>query len=105
MDLRSTLPARRDHRLSEALLMKRTQVYLTDEQYRRIAQLARTRGISKAGALRWALISTLAIGDGAAPERALILATAGTCADYPDWQEWQRQVRGRTATERLAELG
>ena len=39
-----------------------------------------------------------------AEERAIILATAGICADYPDWHEWQRQVRGRTAAERLAQL-
>ena len=84
--------------------MKRTQVYLTDEQDRRLAQLARERGISKAGALRWALDSSLDMGNAPAEERSIILATAGICADYPDWQEWQRQVRGRTAVERLAQL-
>ena len=35
----------------------------------------------------------------------MILATAGILADYPDWPEWQRSVRGRTAAKRLDELG
>jgi len=84
--------------------MKRTQVYLTEEQDRRLGQIARERGISKAGALRRALDSSLETGDASAEERSIIMATAGICADYPDWPEWQRQVRGRTAAERLAEL-
>lgn len=82
--------------------MKRTQVYLTEEQDHRLGQIARERGISKAGALRWALDSSLDTGDASAEERAIILASAGICADYPDWPEWQRDVRGRTAAERLA---
>jgi hypothetical protein len=81
--------------------MKRTQVYLTQEQDRRLAEIARERGISKAGALRWALDSSLETGDPEAEERAIIRATAGLCADYPDWAEWQRAVRGRTAAQRL----
>lgn len=84
--------------------MKRTQVYLTEEQDHRLSQIARERRISKAGALRWALDSSLDTGDTAAEERAIILGTAGICADYPDWPEWQRQVRGRTAAQRLADL-
>jgi len=84
--------------------MKRTQVYLTDDQDRRLSQMAKERGISKAGALRRALDSSLETGDSSAEERAIILGTAGICADYPDWPEWQRQVRGRTAAERLDEL-
>jgi hypothetical protein len=81
--------------------MKRTQVYLTEDQDRRLDQLARDRQTSKAGALRWALDSALDTGDAAAEAKAIILATAGICADYPDWEEWQRNVRGRTAVERL----
>jgi len=85
--------------------MKRTQVYLTDEQDRRLGEIARARRSSKAGALRWALDTALDTGDAEAEARALILATAGVCADYPDWPEWQRYVRGRTAVERLGDLG
>ena len=77
--------------------MKRTQVYLTEEQDRRLAQIATERGVSKARVLRWALDASLNVGDAAEEERAIIRATAGICADYPDWQDWQRQVRGRTA--------
>ncbi len=82
--------------------MKRTQVYLTDEQNQRLSEIARERRTSKAGALRWALDAALETGDAEAEERAIILATAGLCADYPDWPEWQREVRGRTAVERLS---
>lgn len=81
--------------------MKRTQVYLTEAQDRRLAQLADERGVSKAGALRWALDTALDTGDAEAEARSVILATAGLLADYPDWQEWQRSVRGRTAAARL----
>lgn len=81
--------------------MKRTQVYLTDAQDERLARLAEERGVSRAAALRWALDAALATGDADAEARAVILATAGLLADAPDWPEWQRAVRGRTAAERL----
>ena len=85
--------------------MKRTQVYLTEEQDRRLAEIAEERGTSRASALRWALDSVLETGDVEEQARAVILATAGILADYPDWPEWQRTVRGRTAAQRLDELG
>jgi Ribbon-helix-helix protein, copG family len=85
--------------------MKRTQVYLTEDQDQRLAELARDRGISKAGALRWALDTALDTGDSEAEARVVILASAGVCSDYPDWPEWQRDVRGRTAVERMEQLG
>jgi hypothetical protein len=81
--------------------MKRTQVYLTEAQGRTLARMAEERGISRAAALRWALDTVLQTGDAEAEGRAVILATAGVLRDYPDWPEWQRSVRGRTATERL----
>ena len=85
--------------------MKRTQVYLTEEQDRRLAQIAEERGTSRASALRWALDTALETGDVEAEARAAIMATAGLLPDYPDWPEWQRAVRGRTAAERLRDLG
>jgi hypothetical protein len=81
--------------------MKRTQVYLTEAQDRRLGQIAKERGISRAGALRWALDAALETGDAEAEARAVILATSGILSDYPDWPEWQRAVRGRTAGQRL----
>jgi predicted transcriptional regulator len=83
--------------------MKRTQVYLTDEQDRRLEEIARERKVPKAAALRAALDAGLETGDPEAEARSIIVATAGILADYPDWPEWQRQVRGRTAAERLDE--
>lgn len=85
--------------------MKRTQVYLTEEQDRRLAEIAEERGTSRASALRWALDSVLETGDVEEEARAVILATAGHLADYPDWPVWQRTVRGRTAALRLDKLG
>jgi len=83
--------------------MKRTQVYLTEEQDRRLGEIAGDRGTSRAGALQWALDMVLGTGDAEAAARAVILGTAGILSDYPDWPEWQRSVRGRTAAERLDE--
>jgi hypothetical protein len=83
--------------------MQRIRVHLTEEQSRRLAEIAAERGISKAGALRWALDTALGTGDPESEARAAILATAGLLPDYPDWPEWQRQVRGRTAAERLGD--
>ena len=85
--------------------MKRTQVYLTDDQDRRLGEIAAERRISKASALRWALDTALSTGDTEAQAREIILATAGILADHPDWAEWQRSVRGRTAADRLAGTG
>jgi hypothetical protein len=81
--------------------MKRTQVYLTEEQDRRLARVAQERGSSRASALRWALDSALGTGDAEDEARRVIQATAGLLHDYPDWAEWQRAVRGRTASQRL----
>jgi hypothetical protein len=81
--------------------MKRTQVYLTEEQDQRLARVAEERGTSRAAALRWAIDAALGSGDAEQEARRVILATAGVLHDYPDWAEWQRAVRGRTAEQRL----
>lgn len=85
--------------------MRRAQIYLTEEQQRRIAQLATDRGVSKAAVIRQLLDETLQVGEPEADARAAIEATAGICADYPDRPEWLTKVRGRTADERLRSLG
>jgi hypothetical protein len=81
--------------------MRRTQIYITDEQDRQLARRARDERISKAEAIRRILDRALDTGDAEAEAHAIIRATAGICADYPDWPEWQRAVRGKTADERL----
>lgn len=85
--------------------MRRTQIYITDEQDRLLARRARDERISKAEAIRRILDRALDAGDAEAEARVIIQETAGICADYPDWPEWQRAVRGRTANERLRSGG
>ena len=81
--------------------MKRTQVYITEEQDKRLADLARSMHVSKAEALRWALDRALTTDNAEDEAPAAIRASAGVFADHHDWPEWQRRVRGRTAVERL----
>jgi hypothetical protein len=85
--------------------MRRTQIYITEEQDARLAEIAADRGISKAEAIRRILDQALDAGDADHEARSVIGATAGICADYPDWPEWLRSVRGRTADERLRAAG
>jgi hypothetical protein len=85
--------------------MRRTQIYITDQQERRLAERARDEGVSKAEVIRRILDRAFGGDGGEAEALAVIRATAGICADYPDWQEWQRQVRGRSADARLGDAG
>jgi hypothetical protein len=87
--------------------MRRTQIYLTDEQSAKIAQLADDRHASKAEVIRRILDEALGIGedDDDAADRAVIEATAGLCREYPDWPAWLESVRGQDADERLTSLG
>jgi hypothetical protein len=86
--------------------MRRTQIYLTDQQDQRVAELARARGESKAAVIRAILDRGLDGGSAEADARLAISATAGICADYPDWPEWLEGVRSPTsADDRLAGLG
>ncbi len=83
--------------------MRRTQIYITDEQAAQIKQLARNRRTSKAHVIRQILDAALDTGDSEAEARAGIMATAGILSQAPDWPEWQAAVRGRSAAERLAD--
>jgi hypothetical protein len=86
--------------------MHRTQIYLTDDQERRIAALARARGSSKAAVIRGILDASLDTGDAGADARLAITATAGICADYPDRPEWLARVRSEGGVDpRLSSLG
>jgi 8-oxo-dGTP pyrophosphatase MutT (NUDIX family) len=84
--------------------MRRTQIYLTDEQDRLLDQRARDLGVSKAEAIRRLLDERLGIDAGRERTEA-IRQTAGVLADYPDWPEWLSSVRGPSAEERLHRLG
>jgi hypothetical protein len=84
--------------------MKRTQIYIREDQAQRILEQAEERGVSQAELIRQILDAALDTGDAEAEARAAILATAGVLPDAPDWPEWQRSVRGRTAADRLDEL-
>jgi ribbon-helix-helix CopG family protein len=86
--------------------MHRTQIYLTDEQRRRLARRAEDEGSSQAELIRRMLDRELGILSGRQERVAVVQATAGILADYPDWPEWLADVRGgRGADERLRELG
>ncbi len=84
--------------------MKRTQIYIREDQAQRILEEAEERGVSQAELIRQILDAALDTGDAEAEARAAILATAGVLRDAPDWPEWQRSVRGRTAADRLDEV-
>lgn len=81
--------------------MRRTQIYITDDQDRLLARRAKDERISKAAVIRGILDRALHTGDAEGEARSIIRDTSGICADYPDWPEWQRMVRGKTADERL----
>jgi hypothetical protein len=85
--------------------MKRTQIYIREDQARRIEERAEERGVSQAEVIRQILDAALDTGDAEAEARAGILATAGILRDAPDWPTWQRSVRGRSAATRLDEQG
>lgn len=84
--------------------MKRTQIYITEEQDEKIGALADDLGVSKAEIIRQMLNRGLGSEQDEDEARNIIRSTAGLLSDYPDWREWQRQVRGRTADERLRAL-
>jgi hypothetical protein len=85
--------------------MHRTQIYITEEQDRRIAARAADAGVSKAEVIRRMLDEGLGIDDGAEARRAAIRATAGVLPDADDWESWLAHVRGAGADDRLRRLG
>ncbi|CAN5165371.1 hypothetical protein BH23ACT9_BH23ACT9_36960 [soil metagenome] len=85
--------------------MKRTQMYITEEQDARLTQMSKDRGVPKAEVVRSILDAALGSGDAEGEADAAIRATAGVLADAQDWPQWLRAVRGRTADERLTEAG
>ena len=84
--------------------MRRTQVYLTDEQRRRIEARSKDAGVSQGEIIRRVLDDGLGIDNGVDDALAAVRATAGILKDAPDWPEWLAEVRGRGADARLREL-
>lgn len=85
--------------------MHRTQIYITEDQERRIAARAADAGVSKAKVIRRVLDEGLGIDDGEAERRRAIRATAGALPDADDWASWLAGVRGDGADARLGRLG
>ena len=85
--------------------MKRTQIYISEEQDRRIARRAADAGASKAEIIRRLLDRGLGIDDGAEVRLRAVDETFGILPEAPDWPEWLAQVRGVDADERLRRLG
>lgn len=85
--------------------MRRTQVYITEEQEELISARAADGGVSKAEVIRRALDRGLGVADGAEQRRRAIEATAGILADEEDWTRWLSRVRGGSAAARLERLG
>jgi hypothetical protein len=85
--------------------MRRTQLYLTDEQRERLARRAEDAGTSEAAIVRRILDEALGLDEGNAERLAAVDATAGLVADADDWPEWLQRVRGAGADRRLKDLG
>jgi hypothetical protein len=86
--------------------MQRTQIYLTDEQRRRLNHRAKDAGVSMAEALRRVLDEGLGIGDDRAERLAAVEESAGALADGETWEEHLARVRRPGgADERLRSLG
>jgi len=84
--------------------MRRTQIYITEEQERLIAGQAADAGVPKAEVIRRMLDAALGLDTGAAERRNAILATAGMLQGAQDWPEWLAEVRGGGADERVERL-
>lgn len=86
--------------------MRRTQVYLTEDQRRRLDQRARDLGIPMAEALRRVLDEGLGISHGQADRVAAVDESAGALADDESWEAFLARVRRPGgADERLRALG
>ena len=85
--------------------MQRVQIYLSDEQRSRVAERAAERGCAQSEVIREILDHSLGIRHDRSDRDAAIRETAGILADEDGWNTWQRSARGRTATDRLEDLG
>lgn len=84
--------------------MRRTQIYITEQQERLIASQAIDAGVPKAEVIRRILDQALGLDSGADDRRRAILATAGLMPEADDWREWLDRVRGSGADARLRQI-
>ncbi|CAN5786577.1 hypothetical protein BH20ACT1_BH20ACT1_10030 [soil metagenome] len=84
--------------------MRRTQIYITEDQERLISDQAADAGVPKAELIRRMLDQALGLDAGDDERRRAILATAGLLPDADDWPRWLARVRGAGAEERLQHL-
>lgn len=84
--------------------MKRTQIYISEEQERLIAARAADAGVSKAEAIRRLLDEGLGIDDGGDARVRAVEETFGVLPEAPAWPDWLACVRGASADERLRRL-
>jgi hypothetical protein len=85
--------------------MRRTQLYLTDEQRGKLRSLAKAEGVSEAEVVRRILARTLGGPNIREQRLAAVEDTAGLLTDAPDWPDWLASVRGKGVDRRLKELG
>lgn len=86
--------------------MRRTQIYLTDEQRRRLDQRARDAGIPMAEVVRKILDEALGLDDAAEARRQAAEQAFGALQDGETWQEFMARVRRPGGVDaRLRELG
>lgn len=75
--------------------MRRTQIYISEEEERRIASRVEDAVASKAEIIRRLLDRGLGIDDGAGPRMRAIDETFGVLPGAPHWPEWLAKVRER----------
>lgn len=77
--------------------MQRTNIFLTEEQQRRLDRRAREQGVSKSGVIRMILDEALAITQASAKPEHVIKATSGIWSDrdnreLDDVLRWRQEV-------------
>jgi hypothetical protein len=85
--------------------MRRTQIYITEDQERLVDARARELGVSKAEVIRGLLDAALGRGDEADQRQRDLDASAGAMRGAPTWQEWLAAVRASEGADaRLRQL-
>ena len=77
--------------------MQRTNIFLTEEQQRRLDRRAKEQGVSKSGLIRTILDEALAITQASATPEQAIQATSGIWSDRNDKEldgvlRWRQEV-------------